>query len=622
MQSLEHDTYLTAINRAQAIIEFDLDGNVITANKLFLQSFGYNLDEVTGQHHRIFCDQNYVNTDEYRNFWLNLSQGNYQTGEYKRYSKHGEVIWIHASYNPIFDDNGKPVKVVKFATDITSSKPTNVDFESRVKAIDRVQAVIEFNLDGTILSANDNFLEVTGYSLDEIVGEHHRMFCDAEFADSAEYQALWKNLAKGIFDSGEYRRITKTGDEIWINASYNPVIDAEGSVVKVVKFATDITEQKLKNADYESKIRAIDRVQAVIEFDLNGNVLTANDNFLNTLGYRLDEIVGRHHRQFCHEEYTKSDDYRDFWADLKRGDARAGLFERVAKDGRRIWIQANYNPILGPNGDPIKVVKFATDTTKEVMARNKLQTNVESISTSLGTMSQQISEETNKVATNAQNLGATTEEMSGCVEELSASIDSIAHNSKIADQQAIETREKAEIGVTAIEQSIESMDLINRSSEEIKDILMVISEIASQTNLLAFNAAIEAARAGEHGLGFSVVADEVRKLAERSSQATLNISKLINESTRRIERGSEISKEAGTAFQSIVAGVVNTANSISQITVAAEEQQAAARDVASAIEQVATSAETSAEATNVIASSTRDLAEQASELMTALVPAS
>ena len=183
-------------------------------------------------------------------------------------------------------------------------------------------------------------------------------------------------------------------------------------------------------------------------------------------------------------------------------------------------------------------------------------------------MSHQISDETGKVASNAQSLGATTEEMSGCIEELSASIDSIAQNSKEADAQASTTREEAELGAKAVAQSIEAMDLINKSSEEIKDILMVISEIASQTNLLAFNAAIEAARAGEHGLGFSVVADEVRKLAERSSQATHDISKLIGESTKRIDRGSEISREAGEAFRSIVNGVVATAQSISQISVA------------------------------------------------------
>ena len=614
-QQLDNDGKLAAASRAQAVIEFSLDGTILTANENFLDCLGYKLEEITGQHHRLFCEPAYAASVEYQEFWAKLGRGELEAGEFKRIAKDGREIWISASYNPVLDDDGRPVKVVKFATDITEAKLRSAEAQARVTAIDRVQAVIEFEPDGTILSANQNFLTAMGYRLEEIVGKHHRMFCDTAFTSSPDYEAFWARLRDGEFEQGTYARLHKDGREVWINASYNPVLDSDGRVLKVVKFATDVTESTLQKLDFESKLNAVDRSQAVIEFDLDGHVLVANENFLRVFGYRLEEVVGKHHRQFCAQDFAASAEYADFWRRLGAGEAFSGEYQRVAKDGSAVHIQGIYNPVFGPHGNPIKVVKFATDVTREVETRAALQAQVEQASTTLASMSGQISEETEKVAAGAQALGATTEEMSACVEELSASIDSIAQNTQSADQQANATKDHAEVGSKAIAQSIEAMELINKSSEEIQDILMVISEIASQTNLLAFNAAIEAARAGEHGLGFSVVADEVRKLAERSSKAAHDISKLINESTKRIERGSEVSRAAGDAFQSIVAGVLSTAKSISEISVSTQEQQAAARDVANAIEEVSSSAETSAHATSVIAGSTKELATEAEKLI-------
>jgi methyl-accepting chemotaxis protein len=359
-----------ALNRVQAIIEFELDGTVITANENFLRMFGYELDEIVGKHHRIFCDPGYAQSAEYGEFWRKLGRGEYDAAEFKRLAKGGEEIWLRASYNPVFDKDGKPVKVVKFATDVTASKLQTAEYEGKVEAINRAQAVIEFELDGTVVSANENFLRIFGYGLDEIVGKHHRIFCDPGYAASPEYAEFWHKLGRGEYHAAEFKRLAKGGREIWLQASYNPIFDMDGRPFRVVKFATDVTAVKLQNAEFEGKIQAINRSQAVIEFELGGTVITANDNFLRILGYGLDEVVGKHHRIFCDPGYAESPQYSEFWQKLGRGEYDAGEFKRIRKDGTEVWLQASYNPIFDMDGRPFKVVKFASDITREVEDRS------------------------------------------------------------------------------------------------------------------------------------------------------------------------------------------------------------------------------------------------------------
>lgn len=317
--SRELEAIVAAVGKSQAVIEFKLDGTIINANENFLKTLGYSREEIAGKHHSMFVEARTRDSQDYRDFWGRLNAGEYQSGEYKRIGKGGREVWIQASYNPILDSAGKPYKIIKFATDVTAEKLKAADFAGQIAAIGKSQAVIEFELDGTIITANENFLGAVGYALDEIKGKHHSMFVEPQERDSGEYRQFWARLNAGEHQSAEYKRIGKGGREIWIQASYNPINDLSGKPFKVVKFATDVTEDKLKAADVSGQLEAIHKAQAVIEFKLDGTIITANPNFLSTLGYTLDEIKGKHHSMFVEPSLRDSQEYRDFWASLNAG---------------------------------------------------------------------------------------------------------------------------------------------------------------------------------------------------------------------------------------------------------------------------------------------------------------
>ncbi|MDR6601201.1 methyl-accepting chemotaxis protein [Achromobacter deleyi] len=417
------------------------------------------------------------------------------------------------------------------------------DLYGQISAIHRAQAVIEFDLEGHVLMANQNFLDTMGYSLDEVLGQHHRMFIDPDERESAEYLAFWQKLGQGAYDAGRYRRVCRDGRDVWLQASYNPIFDKRGRPVKVVKYATDITDQQQRQADTEGQLAAISKVQAIIEFELDGTIIRANDLFLNAVGYHASEVEGRHHSMFVRPEEARTAAYQEFWRKLRSGQHDTGQYLRIGKGGRQVWIEASYNPIFDAEGRPFKVVKYATDITKRFTAAQTLRVAVQGLTENAERASQ----------ANALALDA----------------------SKVAEQ-----------GGKTVKGVVQTMGAITESSRRISEIIGVMDGIAFQTNILALNAAVEAARAGTHGKGFAVVAAEVRSLAQNSAAAAKEIKGLITTSVEQIESGAGQVQSAGATMEDIVASSRRVTEIMAEVVNVSLAQSAKLGDVTEDITQM------------------------------------
>ena len=564
-----------------------------------------------------------------------------------------------------FNDMGEKLHEAAVAQQAQEAKiaAKNFEFKGITDAISRAQAVIEFNVNGTVVVANDNFLQCMGYRLDEITGRHHRMFCDSNYASTTEYQTFWAKLNRGECDAGVYPRKHKNGQEVWVQASYNPILNADGHVYKIVKYATDVTKQKLATLESEGILKAVDRGQAMIEFNMDGTVRNANPIFLNAVGYRLDEIKGRHYRMFCPPSSANSEQSGGFWQKLNRGEFVAGVYEWLGKGGKVCWLQATFNPIINVTGKPLKVVTFATDITTQIQGAADMQRLVAEAETVLGLvaksdltreMTGMYSGELEKVkiSINAvvhnlietittvrevvesvtsgseeinrgnSDLSRRTNEQASSLEETASSMQEVteivkqnATNAKQANHLAIEARSTANKGGAVTQQAVEAMNEINKSSKKIAEIITVIDEIAFQTNLLALNAAVEAARAGEHGRGFAVVAAEVRNLAQRSATAAKEIKGLINESIHRVAEGSELVNQSGATLAEIVSSVKRVTDIIEEISVASQEQASGIEQVNKAIMQVDQTTQQNAALVEEITSASMSMQLQSQELL-------
>ncbi|WP_398484516.1 PAS domain-containing protein [Tardiphaga sp.] len=534
----------TAINKSQALIEFNLDGTIISANENFLATMGYTLAEIQGKHHSMFVLPVARGSAAYLDFWTGLNRGVYQSGEFKRLGKDGREVWIQGSYNPILDEAGKPIRIVKFCSDITAQKMRGLEDSGKIAAIERSQAMIEFNLDGTIVSANQIFLDAMGYSLGEIRGKHHSMFVMPADRDSATYREFWASLNRGEYQAAEYKRLGKGGKEVWILATYNPILDETGAPIKIIKFASDVTEQKLRTANFSGQIEAIGKSQAVIEFNLDGIVLNANENFLSVMGYALSEIQGKHHSMFVPGDERGTDAYQAFWSSLRRGDYQTAEYQRIGKHGKQVWIQASYNPIFDLNGRPYKVVKYASDVTAQVIARMKSE----------------------RVRGMMESVAAGAEELNASVREISEAM--------------TKSRETAMTAVGKVEIADGQAQRLAAAAQAMSGIVELIGNITGQINLLALNATIESARAGEAGRGFAVVASEVKNLATQAKQATDRISSEIGSL-------NGISGDVVDALNAIKSEIQNVSEYVTATAAAVEEQSVVTNEMSSSMQRAA-----------------------------------
>jgi len=640
----------------------DLKGDIVSINEKFCEISKYGRDELIGKPHNTTRHPD-MPKEVFKELWSTIGRGRPFRGVIKNRAKDGNPYYVDAVIMPILGENGKPKKYLGVRYDITAAEVERQGMRGLFGAIDTSFAYIEFDTAGNVMTANKNFLDTLGYQIDEIKGRHHRMFVEKSYESTPAYTQFWVDLNNGKSFSDVFKRISKTGKDVWIQAVYAPVKDETGRVVKVVKLATDVTEQRLKSADFEGQLSAISKAQAVIEFGLDGKILTANENFLHTLGYSLQEIQGQHHSLFVDPVYRQSVEYKTFWDKLGRGEYDANQYKRIAKGGREIWIQASYNPIFDLNGKPYKVVKYASDITAQVEASRLLQQTVQQVqdavdaakendlrkripldgkagelrtlcegvngllesmggivgnilgaSTTLIGAAREIASGNTDLSQRTEEQASSLEETAASLEELTSTVRQNAENAQQANKLATSASEVAIKGGNVVSDVVRTMEGISQASRKISEIISVIDEIAFQTNILALNAAVEAARAGEQGRGFAVVAAEVRNLAQRSANAAKEIKALISDSVQRVESGSKLVDSAGKTMEEIVNSVKKVTDIMMEIAAASKEQSGGIDQVNTAVSQMDKMTQQNAALVEEAAAAAKSMEEQTNSL--------
>ncbi len=558
---------LTAINNTFASIEFKLDGTIVRANALFLETMGYRADEVVGKHHRLFVDPDEANSRQYEDFWKNLRAGKAQTARFERITKDGHKVWLQASYTPILK-GGKVSRIIKFANDITSQVLRESDYESKVQAILRSQAVIEFDLYGNILDVNENFLAVFGYEKQELVGNHHRLFVDAAYAQSTDYKVFWENLRKGQFQSSEYRRIAKDGSDVWIQATYNPVKDPKGKVLKIIKFASDITADVLKREKFKLlSLVANETDNSVIITDANGLIDYVNPGFERLTGYSLQEVAGKKPGALLQGPDTDKAAIARIRQSIEKQVPFYDEILNYSRSGEPYWISLSINPIFDDSGAIDKYISIQANITSvkqmaldfnrklaaisEVLllveltpngkhsnwnelANSKLRPIISEAEFASLVFNGLTKEEIGRIDTEGSVKKMVSVERNGKALHLDARLCCLRNvKQEIAQYLMLGldiTDRKQAVGQTKV-----AMTSVLDASKQISAIVSAINGISEQTNLLALNAAIEAARAGDVGRGFAVVADEVRSLAANSKRSSTEIDSLVKVTVGKIE---------------------------------------------------------------------------------------
>ena len=629
-QMNELNVRVDIMNMTSIVSESDLKGDILNINEKFIEISKYSREELIGHPHNTTRHPD-MPKEVFKEMWSTIGRGKTFRGIIKNRAKDGTPYYVDAVIAPVMGPNGKPQKYIGVRYDITAAEIERQNAMGILAAIDLSFAYTEYDIKGNVLKANTNFLKTLGYRIEEIIGKHHRTFVDNSFSNSNAYAQFWDDLNAGKCHSGVFKRINKEGKEIWIQAVYAPVKDEMGRVFKLVEIATDVTAEKVRGADFEGQLAAISKSQATIEFGLDGTIQTANENFLITMGYSMEEVKGRTHSMFVEESFRSSSEYREFWAKLSRGEYQSGEYKRVGKGGKEVWIQASYNPILDLNGKPFKVVKYATDVTAQANTREALKSLLSTVSdnaTALAGASEELSSVSTTMSATAEEtsvqanvVSAASEEVSKNVQTVACGVDELNAAIKEIAKSASESAKVSQQAVNVANKTNGTIAKLGESSCEIGKVVKVITSIAEQTNLLALNATIEAARAGEAGKGFAVVANEVKELAKETAKATEDIS-------QKIETIQNDTRGAVEAIRQI-GDVINQINEIStSIACAVEEQTATAnemgRNVSEAskgsneisenITAVATAAQSTTEGANNTQQAAIEIARMAAEL--------
>jgi methyl-accepting chemotaxis protein len=572
----------SAINRSHAVIEFSPDEKVLHANENFLRALGYGLDEIRGRRHASFVDPDNRFAEAYRQFWQGLGRGENQSGDYRWIGRDGHEVWLHASYTPLMDSRGRPLKVVVIASDITATK--HIALENAFKGVAFQGASVAMMLvdrDFRVASVND---------------ATKRLFAE----NREEFRTLWPDFNPEAiigtcidrFHKNPTHQRTLLADPGRLPLSTDVVVgrlrmalhvtavfdDYRNYIGNVLEWA-DVTQARSN----EGQLRAIDKAQSIIEYTTDGRIQNANENYLRMTGYTLEEIRGRHHAIFVDPVERDSEQYRTFCTRLISGDHESGHYRRFAKGGRELWLQANYYPVSDRSGRVFRVIEYATDITPS----RKIAERVRSVATIVASAATEMRATSEGMAANAEQTTRQAAQVSAAAKEASANVETVsaageeltASIGEISRQVA----NSAEMTQHAVDEANSTRELIRSLAEAAKkigNVVTLINNIASQTKLLALNAAIEAARAGEAGKGFAVVASEVKNLSDQTAKATDQISS-------QVTAMQAATQESVNAIQGIADTVANVAQIAIAIAGAVEEQSAATREIALNVVQAA-----------------------------------
>ncbi|NET71497.1 MAG: PAS domain-containing protein, partial [Sphaerospermopsis sp. SIO1G2] len=654
---------ISSLEKFQAMIQFQMDGTIIDANDNFLDLMGYSREEVKGKHHNIFVDKEYAKSTDYKDFWKSLNEGNTESAEFARYTKDGQKVWIQASYNPILNNHGKPIRVVKYASDITEAMRKRQEAEIlSLVANNTDNSVIITDTNERIEYVNPGFTNMTGYSLEEVMGKRPGNFLQGKATDAETKRDIREKIkaCEPFYD--EILNYHKNGEPYWISLSINPVFDKQGKVERFISIQANITSTKEQQLKFQGCIEAIESYQGMVEYNTDGIVQRVNGNFLHVIDYNEEDVIGKHHRMFMDKAESAEASYQQFWQELRSGNPQVGEFKRITKGGKEVWMQASYNPIKNAFGEVTGVVNYSTDITEQVLVKrenergiveckdvlqevangnlmsqmtqtyegdfNEIKEALNMTTQKLISIVQQVkisgssvSSASSEISSGSVDLSSRTEQQASSLEETAASMEELtgtvaqnSENASEANQLAEEARQVAEEGGRVVGSTVEAMSSIESSSQKISDIIGVIDEIAFQTNLLALNAAVEAARAGEAGKGFAVVASEVRSLAGRSASASKEIKGLIEESSHQVKNGVKLADEAGERLQAIVESVQNVTNLVADIAMASKEQSTGINEVSAAVSQMDEMTQQNAALVQENTASAQTLMEQAKEL--------